>query len=188
MVVTHDPELDRKMRILSQHGIDRSAWNRKDYNQSWYYEVSWNGFKYNLSDIQAAIGIHQLRRQEAFLRARSEVASRYSAAFGNLPTLEVPAEGRDVRHSWHLYILRLDPDRSPPDRDAFIEALRQRGIGAGVHFIPIPLHPVYRMLGSDCPRAISEYPRLVSLPMFADMSDRQVGRVVDAVADILSGA
>ena len=187
MVVTPSGELDARMRILSLQGIARDAWRRSG---EWHYEVVERGFKYNMSDIMAAIGIEQLRRLDSMNARRAEIAAEYNRAFSGFAEIETPPDRPECRHAWHLYVLRLNPDRLTLSRDEFITALGQRGIAASVHFIPIPLHPYYKSIlkPPDCPRAMSEYPRLVSLPLFSRMTGAQVQAVIDAVLAIVAGA
>jgi dTDP-4-amino-4,6-dideoxygalactose transaminase len=187
MVTTPDAELERRMRTLCLHGIGRDAWNRYAEKGNWYYEVVECGFKYNMSDIMAALGLVQLRKIERMTAWRSEIARRFNRAFADMPEFELPPTRPGDRHCWHLYILRLRLDRLAIDRAEFIEEMRRRGIGCSVHFIPIPLHPYYRSIlamPDPCARALAEYPRLVSLPLYSAMTDEEVERVIDAVRDI----
>lgn len=187
MVTTHSADLERRLRTLCLHGINRDAWNRYAENGSWYYEVVECGFKYNMSDIMAALGLVQLRKLETMTQRRIEIARRYNDAFREMPELELPPDRAGVRHCWHLYILRLRLEKLAVDRAQFIEELRQRGIGASVHFIPIPLHPYYRAtlpMTDACARALAVYPRLVSLPLYSNMTDDEADRVIEAVRDI----
>ncbi len=182
MITTNDSALAGKIRLLRLHGIARDS-------AGWAYEVREPGFKYNLSDIHAAIGLHQLRKLEGFVAARTEFAAMYDRAFADLPELEPPPRRDDCRHSWHLYTVRLNLDRLALDRTGFIRALRQRGVEASVHFIPIPLHPFFRahaaLPQNHCPRAAELYPRLVSLPLYPGMTADQVARVAGAVREIV---
>ncbi len=191
MVTTNSAGLERRLRTLCLHGISRDAWNRYAEKGNWRYDVVECGFKYNMSDIMAALGLVQLRKLEAMTQRRIEIARRYNDAFCEMPELELPPDRADVRHCWHLYILRLRLDRIAFDRARFIEEMRQRGIGCSVHFIPIPLHPFYRgalEMRAPCSRALAEYPRMVSLPLFSSMTDADVERVVAAVRDIVARA
>jgi dTDP-4-amino-4,6-dideoxygalactose transaminase len=177
MVTTHRESLANTMRSLCLHGTSRDAWSRYTERGSWYYEVVDCGFKYNLSDIQSAIGLHQLRKLDQFIHTRARYAEIYNTAFDGLETLECPSARSDSRHAWHLYILRLNLDCLEINRAEFIEELRSRGIGASVHFIPIPLHPFFAQLplsGDCCPRALELYPRLVSLPLYPAMTEEEV--------------
>ena len=188
MITTGSADLEDRMRSLSLHGISRDAWNRYGEKANWYYEVLQCGFKYNMSDIMAAIGLVQLRKLDRMNARRSYVAARYRLAFREMEEIELPPDRADCRHAWHLYVLRLNLDRLNIHRAQFIEEMRRRGIGCSVHFIPIPLHPYYRRalrMRDACPRALAEYPRLVSLPLYSKMTDEDVERVVSAVREIL---
>ena len=189
MVTTQSEDLDRKLRALCLHGINRDAWNRYAEKGSWYYEVTACGFKYNMSDIMAALGLAQLRKLETMTHRRAEIASRYNQAFQDMPELELPPDRPDVRHCWHLYILRLRLELLNVDRAHVIEELNQTVIGSSVHFIPIPLHPYYQEsleLRDPCTRALGEYPRLISLPLYSSMTDSEVERVIGAVRDVIA--
>lgn len=182
MVTTPHAEVAELMRVLCLHGISRDAWNRYADRGKWYYQVETCGFKYNLSDVQAAVGIAQLRKQEQFVSVRRRLAAVYAEELAGVEAVETPEEPPGVRHCWHLYGIRLAPGM---DRGAFIRALARRGIGASVHFIPIPLHPAYAgrpgLAADRCPRAMALYPRLVSLPLYPAMTEEQarcVGRAV----------
>jgi dTDP-4-amino-4,6-dideoxygalactose transaminase len=188
MVTTPSSELYERMRILCLHGISRDAWNRYTEKGSWYYEVVERGFKYNMSDIMAAIGIHQLRRLDQMNARRAEISAAYSRAFANMPEVELPPNRANSVHAWHLYVLRLNLDTLSIDRARFFEEMRARGIGCSVHFIPIPLHPYYQRtlaMRGPCNRALAEYPRLLSLPLYSKMADHDVCRVIDAVQDVV---
>jgi dTDP-4-amino-4,6-dideoxygalactose transaminase len=169
--------------------MNRDAWKRYGAEGSWFYEVVRAGYKYNLTDIQAAMGLHQLRRLHAFHRRRREIVQHYNAAFSKYPELLAPAERSDVEHAWHLYALRLDFERLSISRNQFISELRERNIGASVHFIPVHLHPYYRdkygYRAGDFPVANAAYHRLVSLPLSPRMTDADVQDVIDAVADVV---
>jgi len=192
MVTSHDASLADRMRISCLHGISKDAWNRYGEHGNWYYEVTDCGFKYNLSDIQAALGIHQLRKQEQLLETRSRYAGMYDEAFQDLDEVELPPRRSQTRHSWHLYALRLNLDKLIINRDQFILELRKHGIGASVHFIPLPFHPFFAGLQvatkMSCPRAFNLYPRLVSLPLYPAMTQDEVLRVVEAVREIVGAA
>jgi dTDP-4-amino-4,6-dideoxygalactose transaminase len=188
MITTHSGELADRMRILSLHGISRDAWNRYSEKGNWYYEVVDCGFKYNMSDIMAALGLVQLNKLERMLVRRQEIAARYNREFAEMPELQLPPAREDSRHCWHLYALRLNLDRLSIDRSQFFDAMRERGIGCSVHFIPIPLHPYYKehlAMRKPCSRALAEYSRLISLPLYPKMSDGDVTRVIEAVKDVV---
>ena len=188
MVTTANQALADLMRVLCLHGISRDAWNRYSDHGNWYYQVLESGFKYNLSDIQSAIGIHQLHKLEKFLEIRTRYARIYSQVLGGAEEFEVPPDRSDSRHAWHLYTLRLNLERLAIGRDEFIEALRAKGIGASVHFIPIPLHPFFaahaRRPENECRNALALYPRLVSLPLYPALSEAQVEYVAEAAVEI----
>jgi dTDP-4-amino-4,6-dideoxygalactose transaminase len=186
MVTTSSDELNESMRTLCLHGMSRQAWSRYSGTGSWAYEVVACGFKYNLSDIAAALGLAQLARLDRMTERRREIARRYSEALGGIPELELPPAGSG--HCWHLYVLRLNLEKLSIDRAEFIEEMRKRGIGCSVHFIPIPLHPYYRHaieMRDRCERTMREYPRLLSLPLYPRLGEEQVDRVVSAVLDIV---
>jgi dTDP-4-amino-4,6-dideoxygalactose transaminase len=192
-MLTGPADLIEKARPWSLHGISRDVWTRDHAAADpWFYEVVEPGFKYNMSDIQAALGIAQLAKTQAFFEKRTKIAGRYNDAFRNVPELELPALRPDSGHSWHIYALRLHLDRIGISRSQFIAELRKRNIAASVHFIPVHLHPYYaRTQGykpSDFPIAFREYKRLVSLPIYPAMSDRDVADVIEAVCDIAAHA
>ena len=188
MVTTHDQSLAEAMRCLCLHGISKDAWNRYAGRGNWYYEVLACGFKYNLSDIQAAIGLHQLRKLERFIEIRKRLAQRYHSGLINIAEVEVPRDVSYGRNAWHLYMLRLNLQLLKIDRAEFIQRLLQKGIGTSVHFIPIPMHPFFAEHASrpqnHCPRALELYSRLISLPLYPGMTEEQVDYVVNAIKEI----
>ncbi len=189
MITTAGGKLADRMQMLTLHGIDHSAWNRYDASGSWYYEVQACGFKYNLSDIQSALGIHQLRKLDSMIEVRTAYAQLYQQAFSEMEELETPPDDPQCRHAWHLYTLRLKLDKLVINRAQFIDALREKGITASVHFIPIPLHPYYKahtdVASYACPEALNLYPRLVSLPLYPAMTQAQVHHVISSVRQIV---
>ena len=188
MLTGRDEELIERARILSLHGMSRDAWKRYDVGGSWYYEVVAPGFKYNLTDLQAAIGLVQLRKLDAFQARRREIVERYDAAFGTKPFFELPPRSAEIDHAWHLYVLRLNLETLTIDRDRFIHELRERNIGTSVHFIPVHLHPYYRnkygYAPEDLPVSYDTYRRILSLPLHPRLSDRDVDDVIEAVLDV----
>jgi dTDP-4-amino-4,6-dideoxygalactose transaminase len=187
MVTTPSAELADRMRILCLHGISRDAWARYSEKGSWYYEVTTCGFKCNMSDIMAAIGLGQLKKLEKMTARRIEIAHRYDEAFADTRQVESPPDSPLSRHCWHLYVLRLNLDQLTIDRGQFFDEMADRGIGCSVHFIPIPLHRLYREVLSfpdPCTRALEEYPRLISIPLYSRMSDAEIDRVISAVRDV----
>ena len=188
MVTTHNAELTDRLKTLCLHGISKDAWNRYGEKGNWHYDVIEEGFKYNLSDIQSAIGIHQLRKQESFLEIRARYADLYRQALADVAEVEVPLEREGTRSAWHLYVLRLNLDRLTIDRDEFIRELRHKGIATSVHFIPIPLHTFFASYpGLDkslCPKAMELYPRIVSLPLYPAMTESQIEFVAGTIKDL----
>ncbi len=187
MVVTDRPEIARRIGVMRLHGIDRDIWDRyTSAHASWEYQVIAAGYKYNMTDIAAAIGRVQLRKADQFRSRRQEIARRYLAAFSDLDYLVSPvsAEG----HSWHLFTLRIVPDRLTIGRDEYVRKLMERGIGTSVHYIPLHIMPYYRTLygyaPDDFPNSLSAYERIFSLPIYPDLTDDQVDRVIQTVADI----
>ena len=186
-VVTPSEELYDRMRVLCLHGISRDAWNRYSEKGNWHYDVVECGFKYNMSDIMGAIGIHQLAQLDRMNSRRAEIASAFNLAFEELPQVETPPNHARCAHAWHLYILRLNLDRLTIDRARFFTEMRERGVNCSVHFIPIPLHPYYKAkleMRDPCSFALAEYPRLLSLPLYSSMQDTDVSRVIDATREV----
>ena len=185
MITTDDDEYAGKMRILTLHGISRDAWKRYSAEGSWYYEVTVPGFKYNLTDLQSALGLHQLARLEVMTQRRTELAARYRAGLCDLPEIELPTVRSDIRHAWHLYVIRLRLERLGINRAEFIERLKSEGIGTSVHFIPLHRQPYYRdrfgFQPADFPVADAAYERLVSLPLYTRMTERDVDDVIETV-------
>lgn len=182
------PEVIDRARVWSLHGMSRDAFDRYTERGSWYYEVVLPGFKYNLTDLAAALGLVQLQRLPEMHRRRREVAERYTAAFAGMEEVEAAPTRPGVEHAWHIYELRLCLDRLTINRSRFIEELRARKIGTSVHFIPLHLQPYYRdryqLRPEDFPIATREYERLISLPLHPGLSDQDVDDVIEAVADI----
>lgn len=187
MLTTDDEELARRVRLLSLHGLSHDAWDRYAAQGSWQYQVLAPGFNYVMSDVQAAMGIHQLARLEEFQATRQRYAREYTCHLAGLPGLITPTVRDEVVHAWHLYVIRLDGSQLSVGRDRFIEELRGRGIGTSVHFIPIHYHPYYAQgLGycrGDFPVVEAVYEGLVSLPLYPRMQESDVVRVAHAVRD-----
>jgi perosamine synthetase len=189
MVTTNDDALAARMRIMRLHGIGRDAWKRYSSEGSWFYEVLSAGFKYNLTDIQSAIGLVQLAKCTEMRNLREQVARQYSEAFSQCELLQIPTVLEDRESAWHLYVLRLNLDRLRIGRDQVIEQLKQRGIGTSVHFIPLHLHPYYRETyhyrETDLPIATAEYHRSFSLPIYPGMSSDQIAYVIEQVLAVV---
>ena len=185
MVVTRHADLAKRMRVMRLHGMNRDAFDRFTAKvPSWYYEIVAPGFKYNLTDIAAALGLHQLKRANEFQRRRQEIAECYQRAFADLPLI-LPAQATaGEMHAWHLYVVRL-AEGAAVSRDMFIERLFDAGIGCSVHYIPLHLHPYWRerygLRPEQFPHSQQAYERMVSLPLYTRMTDADVQRVVEAV-------
>lgn len=190
MICTDDDALAERCRIMALHGISKDAWKRYTAEGSWYYEIIAPGYKYNMTDIAAGMGLAQLAKAERMALRRQEIAQRFNQTFANLPQLQIPHNRDDCQHAWHLYMLRLHLDQLRIDRAQFIEELKQHHIGASVHFIPLHLHPYYRETygyrPDDFPVAYREYQREVSLPIYSKMSDQDTQDVIDAVLEIVA--
>ena len=189
MVVTRDPALARRIRTMRLHGMSRDAFDRFTSKvPSWYYEIVAPGFKYNLTDIAAAMGIHQLRRARAFHARREAIALAYHTGFKGLPLITPPGPPAGDQHAWHLYPLRLS-DAAPIDRDVLIGRLFAAGIGCSVHYIPLHLQPYWRdrydLRATSFPHSQRAYERMLSLPIYTRMTDADVQRVIDAVRQAL---
>lgn len=190
MVVTRDDAIAQRCRVMRLHGIDRDAFDRyRSEKPVWYYEVIAPGFKYNMTDVAAALGIHQLAKARRFHERRVAIARRYDEAFANLPVLLPPRPAPMEEHAWHLYVIRLLSE-APLGRDAFIHEMARRGIGTSVHFIPLHRHPYWRQTyglhPDQFPNAEAAFRGAVSLPIYTRMTDTDVERVVNAVRDLLS--
>jgi dTDP-4-amino-4,6-dideoxygalactose transaminase len=189
MIVTRDPTLAKRCAVMRLHGIDRDAFDRyTSKTPAWFYKVIAPGFKYNMTDVAAAIGIQQLRKLERFQRRREYLAGRYRAAFQDLCLRQPACPEPGQIHAWHLYVVRLAED-APVSRDQFIEFLAASGIGTSVHFIPLHFHPfwkdTYRLDSALFPHSTDAFYRSVSLPLYSRMSDGDQDRVIDAVRSIL---
>ena len=190
MLVTRNPNIAKRARIMRLHGINRDAFDRFVSNvPSWYYEIVAPGYKYNMTDIAASIGIHQLKKVNAFQQKRAYIASLYDNALADLPILRPPQTLMGDLHSWHLYVIQLT-DAVCISRDALIASLFEQGIGASVHYIPLHLHPYWRntfgLTNEMFPVSQHVYERSVSLPIYTRMTDSDVDRVVCAVNKVLN--
>lgn len=190
MVTTSNEDYARRLQVMRLHGISRDAWKRYSAEGSWHYEVIEAGYKYNLTDMQSALGIVQLSKCDAMNQSRSHIAKRYTQAFRLIDALEVPEVLPDRTTSWHLYVLRLRLDALRIDRGRFIQELGERGVSASVHFIPLHLQPFYQRefdyKEGDFPVAEQEYRRCLSLPLYPTMSEEEVEQVIWAVRDVVS--
>jgi dTDP-4-amino-4,6-dideoxygalactose transaminase len=185
MAVTADAELAARMRLLSLHGLSHDAWGRYSGGGSWDYRILAPGYKYNLTDIAAAIGIHQLERAEDMRRGREVIAQEYRHRLGDVGELELPPSDPERIHSWHLFPIRLRLETLAIDRNSFIRELSHEGVSCSVHWRPLHLHPYYEetfgWAPSDLPVASAVWTRLISLPLFSTMSSLEIDAVVNAV-------
>jgi dTDP-4-amino-4,6-dideoxygalactose transaminase len=188
-MLTGSPGLIERARVVALHGLSRDAWSRYDRSGSWRYDVSMPGYKYNMTDLQASLGLWQLRKLRGFHERRVEVAQQYTAAFEESDALQPPTARPHVGHAWHLYVLRLNLERLTIGRDAFIDELRARQVGASVHFIPVHQHSYYRdtlaVTDAQCPIAAREFQRMISLPIHPRLTDENVADVIAAVREIV---
>jgi len=191
MLTTDDDALAERCRILSLHGMSNDAWDRYTARGSWAYQVLAPGYNYAMTDFQAALGHAQFSRLDEFQRVRRRLAGMMSERLGRLPGLVLPIEREDTTHAWHLYVVRLRPEASTITRDEFIVAMKERGIGTSVHFIPIHHHPYYRetygWAPGDFPVADRAFETMVSLPLYTRMTEAEVDRVASAVEEIMRG-
>ncbi len=189
-MLTGSQEFLDRARVISLHGMSRDAWKRYDKGGSWFYEVVLPGFKYNMTDLQASLGLVQLRKLATFQARRREVVEAYNQAFGGVDALQCPVERPEVEHAWHLYPIRLRPGTLTIGRDQFIQELTARNIGTSVHFIPIHLHPYYRdkygYQPGDLPVAFGNFERMLSLPLNPRLMEQDVADVTEAVLDVVA--
>jgi dTDP-4-amino-4,6-dideoxygalactose transaminase len=188
-MLTGPPEMIDQARIWSLHGMSRDAFKRYTSEGSWRYDVVLPGFKYNMPDIQAAIGLHQLARLDSMQRRRRAIVAQYDEALADLDELDGPSERPEVESAWHIYLLRLRLDRLRIGRDEFIEQLRARNIGTSVHFIPVHELSYYRdryeLRPEDFPVAHREFERMLSLPLSPAHTDQDVADVIEAVTEVV---
>ena len=189
MITTNDDSLADRLRLLSLHGMSRDAWKRYTQAGSWYYEVLAPGYKHNMTDIQAAMGIHQLRRLDDFIRRRQELAATYDQAFSDVSEIIVPRRLSGRNHIYHLYPIQLQTDRLQLDRSKFIDELRTRNIGTSVHFVPLHRHPFYQETygykPDQFPVCEKIYAGLLSLPLYPKMTNADAADVVAAVRELV---
>ena len=189
-MLTGSTELLDRARIFSLHGMNREAWSRYSAGGKWAYDIVEPGFKYNMTDIQAALGLQQLRRFDRMQARRLEIVRTYNKAFGSHPAFLTPSTRDHVTNAWHLYVLRLRTSELTINRNQFIDEMTARNIGTSVHFIPIHMHSFYRdkynFQPNDFPVAHTAFQNMLSLPLSPSMADQDVADVIDAVLDIRS--
>jgi len=190
MAVTADAALAARMRMMSLHGLSQDAWGRYSGGASWDYRILAPGYKYNLTDIAAALGIPQLARAEEMRVQREGVARFYREQLSGIAEIELPPEDENRIHAWHLFPIRLRLDRLSIDRDRFLELLKQSGVGCSVHWRPLHLHPYYQETfgwrPEQFPVATAVWQRLVSLPLFPGMREEEREHVVATVRELCS--
>jgi dTDP-4-amino-4,6-dideoxygalactose transaminase len=190
MITTDDDELAARIRLLSLHGMSRDAWKRYTEAGSWYYEVLEAGYKYNMTDVQASLGIHQLRRLDGFIRRRQEIAAMYDSAFSVLSEILLPEKLPGRNHTYHLYPIRLNTKLLQLNRSEFSDQMRARNIGTSVHFIPLHRHPFYHerygCRPEQFPVCEEIYQGLLSLPLYPRMTDEDAVDVIAAVREIIA--
>jgi UDP-4-amino-4,6-dideoxy-N-acetyl-beta-L-altrosamine transaminase len=189
MVTINNEELRERLKAWGLHGINKDAWKRYSAEGSWYYEIICPGYKYNMTDIQASLGLHQLEKLNRFKKRREEIVKFYDEAFSDLEEIKTPFVKSNIKHAWHLYIIMIVSEKLKINRNQFIEALKAENIGTSVHFIPVHLHPYYRdtygFRRGDFPNAEYAFDRVISLPLFPKMNDEDVKDVIDAVRKIV---
>jgi dTDP-4-amino-4,6-dideoxygalactose transaminase len=190
MITTANPNFADRLRILALHGISRNAWDRYTAKGTWRYDILETGYKYNLTDVQAALGLAQLAKAEELRMRRAAIATQYSQALSSMDAFSPPPEPNDASHAWHLYVVRVNPLALTIGRDQVIEELKARGIGTSVHFIPLHMHSLYqKQLGyrnGQFPRAEQHFENAISLPLFPSMTDDDVSRVISALGEVCS--
>jgi perosamine synthetase len=192
MICTNDDELAERCSIMRLHGINRDAWKRYSESGSWYYEVVAPGFKYNFTDLQASLGLPQLKKVDYMWESRKRIAARYTKALANLDTIELHTVKPDRESSWHLFPIRLHLEKLNKTRAQIIEELRKNNIGVGVHFMPVHQHLYYsetfNLRDEDFPVASAVFPRLLSLPIYPGMNEENTDRVISVLTDVLNRA
>ncbi len=190
MVVTDNDEYAKRISCMRLHGISKDVFDRfTSTKPSWYYEVVAPGFKYNMTDIAASIGIHQLEKAHSLQNRRQQIAERYNKEFANLPIVTPYISNPQDLHSWHIYVIQLKLDYLQIDRDEFIKQMAEKGVGTSVHYIPLHMHPYwqdqYNLTKKDFPRSTQVFYRIVSLPNYPKMTDDQVSKVIATVKEII---
>jgi UDP-4-amino-4,6-dideoxy-N-acetyl-beta-L-altrosamine transaminase len=189
MVTTNDEKLRERLKVWGLHGISKDAWKRYSAEGSWYYEVVCPGYKYNMTDIQASLGLHQLEKLNNFQKKREKIVKDYNEAFKDMEEITIPFVKDNIKHAWHLYVIKIVAEKLKINRNQFIEALKAENIGTSVHFIPVHFQPYYRdtfgFKKGDFPNAEYAFKRVISLPLFPKMSDEDVKDVINSVKKIV---
>ena len=189
MVCTKNGKAAEKIRMMGLHGMDRDAWKRYSKSGYWYYEIKYPGFKYNMTDIQASLGVQQIKKLDKFINKREKISQFYNKSFRDLPEIVTQATRKYVKHARHLYTILLDIDKLKISRNYFFKALDAENIGTSVHFIPVHLHPYYKerfgFKRGDFPNAEYVFDRTISLPIHPALNDKDIRDVVKAVRKII---
>lgn len=189
MVTTNDDELYNKLLMFRTHGISKDAVKRFGKSGDFYYDMQYLGFRYNLSELHASLGIHQLNKLEAFQKRRREITKIYNQELKNIKEITIPYVKSDIKHSWHLYVIQLDIDKLKVDRDYIFRALREENIGVNVHYIPVHYHSYYqtkfRLKKGILPNVEMLFPRIITIPLFHKMSDDDVYDVINALEKVI---
>ena len=189
MITTDRDDLAERMRIMTLHGISKDAWKRFSAEGSWYYEITAPGYKFNMTDIAGAIGVHQLAKCDDLWMKRQQIANYYRAAFEHVDAIETMDVDPSCQHAWHLFVIKIVPELLTIDRNAFINRLNELGVGTSVHYTPLHMHPLYRerfgYTPDDLPVAKSVYERIISLPIYAEMTEEHIEYVADTVNSIV---
>lgn len=189
MVVTDDEGIAERAYMIRTHGIDKDASKRFEKEGNWFYQMITLGYRYNMTEMQAALGLCQLERLDLFLKRRREIAEHYQAAFQEMQEVVTPYVEPDSEHAWHLYTLQVRPERLRVDRDRILSALRAENIGANLHYIPVHLHPYYRQnlntREGDHPVAEGVFQRILTIPLFPKMTDHDVDDVIHALKKVI---
>lgn len=189
MAVTDNKDLADRIRLMSLHGLSNDAWRRFSGTGAWDYRIIRPGYKYNLTDIAAAIGVHQLAKAESMRQEREDVARFYLEQMSDIDEIELPVWDDDRIHSWHLFPIRLKLEQLSIDRNTMMEELKKNGVGCSVHWRPLHLHPLYEELSwnlEDFPVATAVWERFISLPIFPAMTDAEISHVVEIVKELCS--
>lgn len=190
MLTTNREDIAEKARVISSHGMSKAAWNRYGKGGSWRYDIEYPGHKYNMFDIQAALAKTQMDKLPAMQARRKEIVKAYTEAFKDLDSISLPGEAEYTTHSWHLYVVRLNLDNLTIDRDKFIELMAEANIGTSVHFIPVHLMSYYRenfgYKEGDFPVTEEYFDRILSLPLYPKMTNKDVQDVISTVTNILT--
>ena len=190
MACTDNDEFAKRMKMMSLHGISKDAWMRYDTEGTWYYEVIEAGFKYNMTDVAAALGLAQIEKCDRFYQKRKKIASIYTRALKEIPEIETPIVKEYGTHAWHLYVIQLNLEMLKINRELFVKKMIEDGIGCSVHFIPLHLHPYYKKTygykPGDFPVSTALYKRIVSLPIYPKLSNDNVSSVINTVKKIIN--